>query len=54
MSDSAYSYIREYRDYTDEEMASYKDALDEAESEGIKHDGKEGARAWEDSLRDAC
>ena len=54
MSDNAYTYIREYRSYTDEELASLKDALDEAESEGIKHDGKEGGRVWERSIRDAC
>ena len=47
-------YVREYRGYTDDEMASLNDALEEAWSSGSRYDGKEAARAWEDSLREAC
>ena len=47
-------YVREYRGYTDGEMASLNDALEEAWSAGSRHDGKAAARAWEDSLREAC
>lgn len=46
--------FRENSDYSDEAMASLNDALEEAWSAGNRYDGKEAARAWEDSLRDAC
>lgn len=41
-------------DYADEELANLKEALDKAESEGIRDDGKAAGRAWEDSLRATC
>ena len=51
---NAWSHINEYRSYTEEEMAEIEEALEEAWSAGSRYDGKEAARAWEDSLRDAC
>ena len=54
MGYNAWSHINEYRSYTDEEMAELEEALEEAWDAGSRYDGKESARAWEDSLRDAC
>ena len=53
MSERAYGYIDD-RDYTDVELTEVRETLEEASSAGWRFDGKEGARAWEDSLRDAC
>ena len=47
-------YFREHQDRTDEAMASLNDALEEAWADGNRYDGKEAARVWEESLRDAC
>ena len=54
MGFNAWSHIDEYRSYTDEEMTEFEEALEEAWYAGSRYDGKESARAWEDSLRDAC
>ena len=47
-------YFREHQDSTDEAMTSLNDALEEAWAAGDRHEGTAAARAWEDSLRDAC
>ena len=54
MSRNAYDHINEYRSYNDEDMATFRDALDKAWSAGSRYDGKAAARAWEESLRDTC
>ena len=41
-------------DYTDEEMAEVREALDDAWDASNRYDGREAGRAFEDSLRDAC
>ena len=42
------------QDYTDEEMAEVREALDDAWDASNRYDGREAGRAFEDSLRDAC
>ena len=54
MSTNAYSRLTNNIDFTPEDRDAFRDALSEAASEGNRFDGREGARAWEDSLRDAC
>jgi len=55
MSDAAYGHVKEYmREYSSEELDSLKEALSDAEIEGLKYDGREGGRVWEKALRDAC
>ena len=46
--------FRERQDSTDEAMDSLNEALEEAWEAGDRYDGKEAARAWEKSLREAC
>ena len=54
MSANAYSRLTDDIDFTPDELDAFREALTQAASEGNRFDGKEGARAWEDSLRDAC
>lgn len=39
---------------TDEELDEFEEALDDARDAGRRYDDREGVRAWEESLRDAC
>ena len=47
-------HFREHQDSTDEAMDSLNDSLEGAWTAGNRHEGTAAARAWEESLRDAC
>ena len=48
-----FDYIDD-EDYTDDEMAEVREALDDAWDASNRYDGREAGRAFEDSLRGAC